>query len=232
MDLTVAKSELQVRLYRYALEVWDHELKNDCPLLQMVTSAVNTLENLRALPEGERPQLARALTKRFHKEACIRLGEPITVEEAQMLKRLDVARGDRLISPSYQPPASADRAVRRAVIVRLKSELEFLGKPQSLGRFSEWQYVTPWRAWKIVTDLEALGRFGDCSYSHRVETVDGRRMTSFLSLLSWMGVSSTSKWRVSDEQSGINAALAIATLCRHFFDTVAPQILEGLTVES
>ncbi len=170
MDLAVAKGELEVRLFRYALEEWRRELSNGFSLLRMVSrnSAVNTIEFLNALPEDETSQLARALTKRFHKAACIRLGEPITSEEASLLKRLEAARGNRLISRSYQPPTSPDRAVRKAVITRLKSELTFLGSPESLGRFSEWRYVTFWRAWKIVTDVEALGRFGDCSYSHSV----------------------------------------------------------------
>lgn len=230
MDSGSARSELAIRLFRWSLEEWERELNNGFVLLRQVSgnAASKTVDILRTLSDDERRQLTRAFAKRFHKEACAGLGEVIAEDDLRLLQWAD---SSRLLSPDHQPPVGADRGLRKAIVARLKAELEFLGPLEPMGRSTEWRYVTGSGPWRVLTYIEAVGRFGDCSYSHSIETLGGRQVSQYLSLLSWLGVSSQTKWRVSDERDGSNAAVGMRNLCRHFLGA-APRLLDGLVVDS
>lgn len=230
MDSTAARREFAIRLYRWSLEEWEREFGNGFTLLQQVrgNAASKTIDILRSLCDDERRRLTQAFAKRFHKQACADLGEGLAEDEMHLLRWADSVR---VLSLDHQPPVLADKSLRKAIVARLKSELAFLGRPEPIGRPAEWRYVTGSGAWRIVTELEAVGQFGDCSYSHSIETLGGTPVSQYLSLLSWLGVSSQSKWRVSDQQDVTTAAVAVGNLCRHFLDA-APRLLDGLVVES
>jgi hypothetical protein len=230
MDAEAARRELAVRLFRWALEEWDRELQQGFPLLRSVrgNAASKTIELFRLLDVDRRIHLARAMTKRFHKDACAHLDETITEEESRLLRWADETR---VSSVDHRAPTSHDRALRKTVITRLKSELQFLGVPESLGRPTEWRYVTPSGAWRVVTYVDAAGRFGDCSYSHTLESLAGLPINQYLSLLSWLGISSQSNWRVGNQEEAADAAVTIARLCRYFLDAT-PDLLVSVVIES
>jgi hypothetical protein len=230
MHAEAARRELVVRLYRWALRQWEGEIQSGFAILEKVrgNAAVKALGLFRSLPHDERVTLARAMTKRFHKEACDLLRDPLTVDEARLLGWADTTR---ITSASHQRPTRLTKSLRRSVIEQLHDALGFLGAPESLSGRSEWLYVAQFGGWRIVTLVAAADRFGDCSYSHTIESMGGTPIARYLSLLSWLGISSETKWRVADEGHAAEASTAIAMLCRYFLDA-APLLLNGLTAES
>jgi len=230
MDSKNARSEFGIRLFRWSLEEWERELNNGFELLRQVSgnAASKTIDILRSLSDDERRQLTHAFAKRFHKEACAALGDGITEDDLRLLRWAD---STRLLSPDHQPPVAVDRGLRRVIVARLKTELESVGRFEPMGRPTEWRYVTGSGPWRIFTQIEAVGRFGDCSYSHSIETLGGRQVSQYVSLLSWLGISSQTKWRVSDEQDASDSAVGVRNLCRHFL-VAAPRLLDGLAVDS
>jgi hypothetical protein len=230
MDLSTASREFAIRLYRWALEEWTRELHDGFPQLNMLTgnSALMAMELFRSLDGRTQSQLACAMTKRFHKEACDYLGEPLDDSEVELLRWAD---SRRMSTPSPRRPLRVEKSVRKATVASLRGELRFLGPPDSLGSAAEWRHTTTSAAWRVVTYVDVTGPFGDCSYSQSVETMDGATLRRNLSVLSWLGVSSSSSWRIRNHDDVATVASGVAGLCRYFLD-MAPLLLRGLVVDS
>jgi len=228
MNSADARRSFYERIFEWALEEWDRELHSDFHLLSLVdgNAANKAVSVLRALPIDDRRSLTRALTKRFHPEACASRGIVTEAGEQRLLHAYDLTR-----DPMHVPPQRVAKDVIKELVAALKEALAFLGPMESLGRRAEWRYTTPVRTWRIVTTVEAVGRFGDCSYTHVVETTRGERTSQYLSLLSWLGVSSITKWRIHSSTQPPAVAGAMRRLCEHFLDAV-PTLLEGTAVES
>jgi hypothetical protein len=167
------------------------------------------------------------MAKRFHKQACVYLNEPLTDGELQVLAWADSWR----MMNAYRLPdfVSPSKALRKMLIKELKGQLDFLGEPERLES-GVWLYRTPTETWRIVTVVDVGARLG-CSYDHAIETTKGVSLRKNLSLLCWLGVSSQSHWRVGSEPEVMSAVTGISRLCRYFLD-MAPSLLSGLTVES
>jgi hypothetical protein len=229
MERSAAEKELSIRLYRWALQEWERELRDDFPEVRRVSgdAAIQAVRVFHALEPEQRPQLAHAMAKRFHKHACVHLNEPLTEGELQLLKWADSWRmmnAYRL--PDYVVP---NKALCKVLIKELKGQLEFLGKPERVESGVR-LYRTPTETWQIVTVVDAGGRLG-CSYHHDIETTKGVSLRQNLSLLCWLGVSSQSHWRVGTEPEVTSAVTEISRLCRHILD-VALSLLSGLTIDS
>jgi hypothetical protein len=230
VDQSAAHRELCIRLYRWGMQEWQGELASDLPRLTTLTgvAAIQVIELLRSLDPQRRVQLAHAMAKRFHKEACGYLNDDLTPEALELLRWADSWRmqnAHRLVRGAPQ-----EKGVRKLLIKELRQGLTFLGQPERLES-AVWVYRTPVATWRVSTFVDAGGRFGDCSYNHWIETCDGVAISKFVSFLSVLGVSSETKWRVTGQDQVRGVADGMAGICRHFL-AAAPSLLSGLTVDS
>jgi hypothetical protein len=223
-----AKDEFLVRFFEWSLREWDREIAEDLRLLRKVRgpSAFRNQELLESLPRDRWPEVARALTKRFHPDAVRLLGQGLDAEEKALLERCDAHRRNPSTREQANPPTNARPVTKKRLAAIVKRGLTSLGTAESLGGATEWRYTSKHEQWVIHTYLDVGGRFNDVSYSHDVAVGDEPPFLRLVSLLSWLGLSSSTRWKVLTETDGMFAADAIAELTRHFLDA-APMLAGG-----
>jgi len=223
-----AKDEFLVRLFEWSLREWDREIAADLPMLRKVrgASAFRSQEFLESLPRERWAEVARALTKRFHPDAAKLLGQGLDDEERALLVRCDAYRRNPSRGEEANRRANADAVTKKRLAAIVKDALSSLGVPESLGGVTEWRYTFKHKGWVIHTYLDVGGRFNDVSYGHDIAVGDEPPLLRQVSLLSWLGLSGATKWKVLNEADGTFAAQSIAELTRHFLDAV-PTLAAG-----
>ena len=215
MTLDQRKAAFQVALYRWSQMEWQAEIAGDYPLLRRVTgiAAQSAIDLLTDMKPDQRVLLAQALTKRFHPTAADILGDSIRPEETRALERWDNSRR-RAVD---QRMSYVSRGVGKAQIATaLRTDLGELGAPSSLGGAAEWFYLATEGEWRVRTYVDAGGRFGDVGYSHDVYLGDSGEIVRLLSVLSWLGISSSTRFKIQDESDVSAAAASVRQLTQHF----------------
>jgi len=217
-----------VRFFEWSRQEWDREIATDLRMLRKVRgpSAFRSQDLLESLPRERWVEVARALTKRFHPDAVKLLGQGLDDEERALLERCDAYRRNPSRREEANRPTDADAVTKRRLAAIVKDALSSLGVPESLGGVTEWRYTFEHNGWVIHTYLDVGGRFNDVSYSHDIAVGDEPPFLRQVSLLSWLGLSGATKWKVLNEADGAFAGQAIAELTRHFLDAV-PTLAAG-----
>lgn len=220
MNSEALKDALRVKLFRWSLAEWDREHASGFEKLRSIksVSATKIVGLMGTLAPEEQRRLARALVKRFHPEAVRLTGETLEDAEAESLRQANVWR--QHAAPALEGRGPLSRDERRTIAKLVKEELSFLGTPKAFGSSAEWRYLSTLGAWYVVTHLDIGGSFGEINYHHEIGLEGERPFIRFLSLLSWLGVSSETRLKVADLSEARQAAQVIGSLARHFLDAM------------
>ena len=228
MEPLSATDEFQRRFFRWALREWEREAAADFPMLRKVQhpSAFRSVEFFESLPRERWLEVSRALTKRFHPRATKLLGQGLTENERGLIERCDLHR--RNPSTHEQEISGTSTVTKRQVAAIVKSALSFLGAPERLGGATEWRHRFEHQGWVIHTYLDVGGSFNSASYSHDIAHGDKPPFLRLVSLLSWLGLSGATKWKIVNEADATYAAQTMAELTRHFLSAV-PDLTDGIS---
>lgn len=228
MEPLGATDEFRLRFFRWALREWEREAAAGLPMLRKVQhpSAFRSVEFFESLPRERWVEVSRALTKRFHPDAVKLLGQGLTEEETGLIERCDLHR--RNPSRREQETSGTSTLTKRQVAAIVKGALSFLGAPELLGSATEWRHRFEHQGWVIHTYLDVGGRFNSASYSHDIAHGDKPPFLRLVSLLSWLGLSGATKWKVANEADATYAAQMMAELTRHFLGAV-PNLTDGIS---
>jgi hypothetical protein len=91
MEFSKAQQEFQIRYYLWAASEWEKEINESFPNLSSFKSGSvwETYQFMRLLDKHEQLTLARALLKRFHRDAVKSLGENCSAEEEDLRRVRD-----------------------------------------------------------------------------------------------------------------------------------------------
>jgi hypothetical protein len=229
MTLQTAEEAFRVRYYRWALRDARREVEQGFPFLRAMRQgyhARKVMTLMERLPKADQFRLARALVRRAHPDALALTGESWRAQESAWVQRyLDV----RLADPSTR------RTLDSRWFGRLLKEAlaPVCGPPEPLSGQTVWRHDTPVGAW-VVHTVVAIGGRRQLTYSHDIDAGrerylrEGLELQRFISLISWLGIASTTAWDQLTVRAAPEAAAALARLCAHFL-RVAPRLLAGLT---
>jgi hypothetical protein len=226
MDLQAAKAAFSRRYYQWALRDSRREVEQDFPFLRAMKAghhARKVMILMERLPKADQLRLARALVKRSHPEG----GGRYSAEDAAWVQR-------------YLDVRLAVGGTRRKLDPRwfgglLKEVLApVCGGPPlpGLGR-TLWRYARPGGAWVVHTSVD-IGARRQLVYHHDIDAgaeryrQEGLELQRFISLISWLGIASTTAWDQLTVRAAPEAAATLARLCAHFL-RAAPRLLAGLT---
>jgi hypothetical protein len=206
------------------------------------------LDMMLEMTRDEQLFFAGALVKRFHGHALQATGEKMTKEEIEICKDYRA----RSLVPTESELAARDRyregqkiivAKRSMFRKATKVELKKLNMQITEDRGVLWRYQTRVGDWNIVTEIDTSHRDAQIIYHHninvadRVETVtlpNGEQIDKFIqlaslvSLNSWLGISSTTKWCDLVDSDCPRVIQALSGLCSQFLGIV-PKLLKGLS---
>jgi hypothetical protein len=212
------RAEFALRLYRWAGAEWKSELASDCARLMAVPSRTlrRVAERLLALPTSDRERAAAGLLKRFHSEAVTALGDRVLPEEQALVDR--VLKMPLRVSPPIPP---VDRKLlRRSVRERLTAMTG--AKPdRSYETGVEWRHVQRVGAVELLTYVDTGGRpVRQVEYSQDVRSLDGLEIKRFISLASWLGITSATRFDLVAPGEEEMAAAQVVSLARYFADVL------------
>jgi hypothetical protein len=212
------RAEFALRLYRWAGEEWKTELASDCARLRAYPcrSLRRVAERLLALRKSDRERAAAGLLKRFHSEAVTALGNRVLPEEQALVDR--VLKLPLMVPPPVPP---VDRKLlRRAVREKLTATTG--AKPdRSYETGVEWRHVQRVGAVELLTYVDTGGRPArQVEYSQDVRSLEGLELKRFISLASWLGITSTTRFDLVSPGEEEMAAGQIVALARYFADAL------------
>jgi hypothetical protein len=89
-----------------------------------------------------------------------------------------------------------------------------------------WDYIQIHQKIRVITHIDLGGRY-NLSYHHNIVDVDGQLLGEFISVCSWLGISSQTQWDAMLPNEEQLASKSVAGLCRHFLAAL-PQIVDGV----
>ncbi len=225
--------ELEIRYYHWAVEEWHRELEQDFPFLgnlHAVGASQNEVALLRRLGREEALKIVHAITRYFHAEAVVALGDSASLEDERIVhhfaglrggerQRNDRIRRSRGESTLPKRVKGLKPAVRAAVVPVLGTD-SFRPDPLTTC------YRTTIGRWTILTHVEA---HKELRYHHDIclaghEMPAWQRARHWWSALSWMGLSSTTKWWLYGEEDIPAATSGLVLACQRFLEA-APKLL-------
>jgi hypothetical protein len=236
MDLEQAKDEFAVRYYQWAMEDFSREMREGLPLLRKIkgSASLRLVTLMESLGQDEQLLLSSGLVKRFHRRATELLNEPLTAEEDRLCQ--DYASS--IVTP-VPAEGETERRIRAGIARRVnrdrlaalsKKELEpILGNPSDVWRPREWWYETPIDGWNVRTNVHTYGGYSyQLNYHHRIHPSGSvYELENWISVLSWLGITSMTNWDLLTDQDMSQAARTLALVCSHFIQA-APSLLEGI----
>ena len=232
-----ATDEFAVRYYRWALDDFRREIRENFPLLRTVKEslAIRLVGYMESLSVEERLELATALVKRNHRKALEITGDVWATAEEELVRTYrDVARIPRPEEAEWQRAllSGSDRfnVNRGRFLVAVKDELAPVlgsgGEPFSTK--DEWRYRTPIGPWSIETYIDVGGR-APLGYFHSIRAGEPRPLREGVSLLGWLGIGGGhTLWSQLTEADTPSAAKSLSRICAHFVQA-APGLLAGLS---
>ncbi len=220
-----AKQEFAVRLYRWAVLDSHEEMDAGFPLVRRLGNehAGTYLSVMVRLDVERRRRLLTSFIKRFHPEAVELLDDGMTREEEELLEWAVDQRREM----NCAVPAPTLRISSRRLRTLLKDKLvaRFGGQTQvaKMGPkiFSLESVLGPW----VVRTWFDYGRRPE--YFHHIDGAD-TSLAGFLSIESWMGISSTTDWTLGSAGSEEDIAKTMIDAVQRFLDR-APGLLKGLS---
>ena len=218
---------LAARLLTWSLGDWERECASSFCLLRRFRSdtAEKVVEFMSGLEQPERQALARALVLRFHPEGATQLGELARPNEAALLREWDSRRRHFAKVDPISGGLPATKQGMRRIAESLRAHLAVLGLAENFGSQFTWRYVTPVNGWEVVTFVDLGGQFRRITYHHDIAVAGQLPERRFLSLFSWLGVSSQTEWLPTDPADGEAAGGAIAEAVTHFLRAARQAIL-------
>lgn len=214
-----------LRYYEWARGEWDAELSSGLARLRALPSkSLRVAAGLLARRSpAEQARISQAMLKRFHPEACRLLDTHLSQPESALL---DEMRDDRLASFLPTPGLRIDKKrLRRGLMERLSA---LTGQPPDtawdLG--VEWRHVQRWGAVSVQTYIDTGGRPSrQVEYNHALRHADGSELQGWISLGSWLGLSSVTRFDSIAPGEEDAAVDQVVSLAKHFIDAL-PRLLE------
>jgi hypothetical protein len=242
--------EFLLRYYRWSSEDFMREIKQGFPFLRRFKSgsAYTVVQMMSTMKAEDQATFARALVKRFHPDATQIIGYSISNEEQRFLDLFrEMALED---SPTAllqnqaalagKPFAGPSRRKMRQLIKTEMQALQLSEQEQESGVFLT--YVLRIGAWQVKTEIDTVGEFSEIIYHHNIvsseatETLTGRdgkemqvfkTLGRFISLHSWLGISSQTQWTHLTQSEVPGACAHLRLVVSHFLQA-APGLLTGL----
>jgi hypothetical protein len=231
-----ATDEFLVRYYRWALDDARREVQEGFPLLRGVKSTlvIRALGFLESFAEIDRPRVATALVKRFHRRAVGITADSWGPEEERVNR--DYQDAMRILRPEeewYRQALLHDPAALRLDRARFLAAVKvalapILGAGEPFSSKHDWRYATPLGPWTLVTLLDVGGRAHQLMYTQTIRAVDPRPLHEGLSLCGWLGLGGQTAWNQLTEADAPAAAPSLARICAHFLQA-APALVAGLS---
>jgi hypothetical protein len=248
MQLDHAQREFSVRYYQWALNDWEREIQQDFAFLRTFKGGASwqALEMMSGMDADEQRLFARALVKRFQKEALQITGERITPEEQRLVsrycERTDSSPAELLLHERELRGECNVYAEGKELRKVIKTQLAGLDMERIESPATLWRYTTPVQRWSVLTEIQTTGRYAQVVYHHDIVLADERErvaldggqimekyisLSRFISLHSWLGVSSQTEWCDLVDSDLPQVAKALVDVCARFLE-VAPKLLSGL----
>jgi len=246
MNIEVARREFSSKYYYWSLKDFEREIDEGLPFLRELkdSSPYWVVQMISTMSFSEQRSFAKALVKRFHKEALGFRGEVITRAEKELVDRyceraLQLTPSALLFRQRQLAAEPMEHISSRALKRKVSLELETLGLKLLENAGGIWRYITSFGEWDVITEIDTTNRGADLIYHHHIvlagahETVvlpHGERLErriplqQFISLNAWLGISSTTEWPDLTDVEGAGAAKHLARLCSHFL-RAAPELL-------
>ncbi len=220
-----AAQEFAVRYYRWAARDSIEELEAGFPLVSRLANenAVSYLSLMNGQDAGTRRRLVAASVKRFHPRAVDLLNDALTPDEEALLEWANGLRFEMTLNT----PMPALRVSTRKLKAALRSELLVLtGQQTPLPKVGPKTYRFEFRhgPWVAQTWF-ACGHRPE--YFHHIESGE-TTLATFLSIASWMGIASVTKWTLKSAGSEAEIAKTMVAATQRFLDRI-PELLEGLS---
>lgn len=241
MNLAKIQQEFYIRYYLWSKKDFKREIHESFPYLRLFKTGPGRsfIEFMGRLERDDQLVLASALLKKFHPEAVKFLGEDLSSEELEMQSQFRVfsnipstmdestlakeLAGEKIIYASR-------RKLRKAIIDRVAPVLG-----ADIIRFSDSVKIrTNCRGWSIDTDFDFGGMSEQVRYGHSIVSRQRQEpygmpaisLAQFISLNSWLGLSSATSWKYLEESDIEQVSDTIYRLCDHFI-RAASNLLEG-----
>jgi len=217
------------RFYEWSLKDFEREVLESFPLLKTITDgAVETVLNMMSeKSEEERLFFARTLVRRFSVQIFGHLRLPI-----DPLDRKEKILADEYLARSQKEWKFEVSKVRKSKIRKtIHQDLNefFKEKADAIPGGSD-RYITPIGPWHLYTDVDTGGRQNGFCYSQSLLYLEDRNQNLFshTSITSWMGITSTTRWRVLTEEEIQPAVESLKKVCAHFMNAL-PGLIKDLS---
>jgi hypothetical protein len=242
MNLSKIQQEFYIRYYLWSCEDFKREIRESFPYLQLFRTGVDwsLIQFMSRIGQDERLVLANGLLKKFHPEAVTFLKENLSQDELEMQSRfrtfsnipsaMDQTVLARELSGEKIIYASRNK-LRKAII---DSVAPVLGT--DIIRFQDSVKIrTNCLGWNIETDFDFGGMSDQVRYGHSIVSrqrqepygIPAISLGRFISLNSWLGLSSMTAWTYLVESDIEQVSDTIYRLCDHFI-RAASNLLKGL----
>jgi len=219
-----------VRYYEWSCREWMTERATECARLRgtHTRAAAQCLDSLGRLKPEVVGIAIRALTKRAHLDALPLVGQSLEPSERRVLGELDTLRQ---LWANKQPIEKRTAAVPTHDVAAIVHErLDSLGAAGPAESKDEWTFTSDLREVTVVTYVELGGSQRELSYWQYLLAGSKRLLPYSISLLAWLGISST-RWRIRSEAEAVAAVDQVAGLAKYFIDH-APSLASGIAFDS
>lgn len=234
MNLQQARQAFQVSYYRWAIEDFRREIDEGVPFLRALTPGwiCRFLALMEQLRRDDQFRLARALIKRFHREALTLTGEYLSAEEARMIENYQNVM--LMPSPEEQKLFELETSGRARFKVNRKKFAALIKEQlvaivgdllEPVDAYDGW-YTISVAGWTIRTYVDTGGRYHQLCYDHTISAAPHMHLQEWINLLSWLGLSSQTMWQFLNDGDISRTATALGSLCAHFMQAL-PKLLEG-----
>jgi hypothetical protein len=229
-----SKDEFAVRFYRWALGDIHREIQQGCSLIRLVRGVECSalVDYLGGLSKAEKDGVARSFAKNAHRYGAELCGNPWGDEDSARLEsfrasmfQLTLPYISSLFSGPRKKPNK--RRLRDSIMDKLP---EICGEVYERESGYTWTHARGCEGWTIFTEVDLSSTSAHLTYLHYIRATPQEEhdlLDGQWALLSWMGFNAETKWDMLAESEEENAAGALATICRHFFEA-ASEMLNGL----
>ena len=207
--------------YHWAQRDFRWQVENNFSLLRALRGRMvqRFMAYITSLNKEQQLELGSAIVKRFHPTAMSLQGEQLTIKEQGLC---DVVT--RIVTTALpdEPDDVPGKINKKTFSGMIKDSLRPVcgDVSEKLGPH-DWKYETVCGNWVIHTFVDVGGRYRQLAYHHSIGTVDGKQLTSVISILSWLGIASQTVWDLMTVQDMEEAAQSLAKVCSHFIESAS-----------